>query len=319
VFDIAKGVLRIRANEPDRGRPTGLDAASDVELVLRRADRNAAYVHVMNLDGTGQRILVAPAEFTGVGSPEWSRDGKKLAFDAWRSIFGENFRLAHTLVCNADGTDLVDLGVAAMPTWSPEGRKIGYSSYEPNGVFMMNADGTKPELVDPEGWAIEWCPVGNRVAYTVHDSGAANVRVRDLASGKVHDLFDGRYFYIYYGMCWSPDGQWIALVGRRADASYELAIVHVDGYEKGFRVLAPTAESEGFRPLANPSWSPDSRQVLAALIKSSQPAALYTIDVENPHKIHRVPGQREDCAYGSPAWSPDGKKIIFCARKLPGE
>ena len=136
-----------------------------------------------------------------------------------------------------------------------------------------------------------------------------------MKTGKTRDLLDGRYFYIYYGMSWSPNGQWIALVGRKRDASYELAIVHVDGHKKGFRVLAPTGESKGFRPGTNPSWSPDGKQIVAALRPPKKSWALYTIDVDSPGQLRRIAGQREDRGYGNPACSPDGKKIVFCAKK----
>jgi len=317
VYRIAKGALTLRANEPGRGRPKDLDAPSDVKLLLRRADRSFSYMHVMDADGANQRILVEHPEFTTVGSPEWSRDGRRLVFDAWRSIYQEGSRQAHVLTCNADGSGLTDLGRGAMPSWSPDGKRIAYSSYDPRGVWTMNADGTDRKLIDAEGWAIEWCPVGNRVAYTTYDAGSANVRVRDLATGKARDLLGDRYFYIYYGMSWSPDGQWIALLGRKRDASYELAIVHVDGRKKGFRVLAPTGESKGFRPLANVCWNPDGRQVLVPLRKSSNPWALYTINVDAPHETRRLAGQSDDRAYDNPAWSPDGKKIAFRATKSP--
>ncbi|HLA85280.1 MAG TPA: hypothetical protein VJL29_10845 [Thermoguttaceae bacterium] len=315
IFKIEKGAMVIHANDPDKGRPVDFDAASDVALVLRRADRALSYVHVMDTDGGNQRILVESPEFTGVGSPEWSRDGRRLAYDGWRSLFGEDARLAHLLVCNADGTEWKDLGIGAMPTWSPDGKRIGFSCYEPRGVWTMKADGTDRKLIDAEGWAVEWRPTGDQVAYTVYDAGGSNVRVHDLKTGKTRDLLDGRYFYIYYGMAWSPDGQWIALVGRKEDASWELAIVHVEGHAKGFRVLVPTEGNDDFRPTTNPSWSPNGKQVLAALQKRRGSWALYAIDVNEPHAIRRIPGQREDRSYSSPAWSPEGKKIVFCAGK----
>jgi len=325
IFRIGKTTLRIHANEPQKGRPAGFDADCDVELVLQRADLNWNYVHVMDADGSNQRVLVTHPELTGVGSPEWSRDGKKLAYDAWHRIYGEHARYARCVVCNADGSDLKVLGTAAMPSWSPDARRIAFSSYSPPGVWTMNADGKDRKVIDSDGWAIEWCPVGDKVAYTVHDSpayysgsGGANIRLRDLKTDKIRDLLDDRYSHVFYGMAWSPDGRWICFLGRLQDRSNQLAIVHVEGYKKGFRVLVPTEKTKGTRAATNPSWSPDGKQVLAALrMPKKRTWKLYTIDIDDPHEIKRLPGQREDRSYGSPAWSPDGKKIIFCGRKMP--
>ena len=60
--------------------------------------------------------------------------------------------MSHLLTCQADGQGLKDLGTGAMPSWSPDGKRITFSCYDPRGVWTMNADGTSRELLDAEGW-----------------------------------------------------------------------------------------------------------------------------------------------------------------------
>ena len=138
-------------------------------------------LHVMDCDGRNLRPFVSHPEYTAHGSPAWNRDGNKLAFDAWRSRRGETYVDAHIFTCNADGSQLKDLGVGAMPSWSPDGSRFVFSSYSTRGVYLMNADGTGRRLLDADGWGGEWSPTADRIAYAAYSSGrSANVAVQEL-------------------------------------------------------------------------------------------------------------------------------------------
>ena len=70
----------------------------------------------INADGTGlMRFVDTPGETCG--SPDWSPDGKFVAFGAWR--VDQNLYNAHIFVIRADGTGRRDLGPGAMASWSP--------------------------------------------------------------------------------------------------------------------------------------------------------------------------------------------------------
>jgi uncharacterized protein (TIGR03067 family) len=310
--------LRICLNESSKGRPSAIPAkfgsGCDVDIRLKRADLQWSVLHVMDADGSHSHVLVTHPEYTSAGSPEWSWDSRKLAFDAWRSIRGETYLTPHILTCNADGTDLKELGVGAMPSWSPDGKRLTFSCYTPNNaVWTMNADGTERQLLDADGWGSEWCPKGDQIAYTVYDSGG-NIRVRDLGKGTSRDLLDDRYQQIEWGMAWSPDGQWLAFKGTTNDRKTEAAVVHVDGMKKGFRALLPQALPE-VKNIGQPlSWSSDSKQVLTTLKTQSGPAfQLYVIDADGKTPAKLLPGQKPERPYSNMAWSPDGKHIAYCA------
>lgn len=314
IYEVAKDKLRICLNDPGSGRPAKIPSEAgadcDVDLLLHRADRDWPVLHVLDADGGNARLLVSHPEFTEQGSPEWSLDGSKIAFDACRTIFGESWSMSHMLTCRADGQGLKDLGPGAMPSWSPDGKRITFSCYNPRGVWIMNADGTGRELLDAEGWGAEWCPKGNQIAYTLYTSGSANICVRDLAQGTSRDLLEARYRQIYWGMAWSPDGRWIAFKGVTPEKA-EVAVVHAEGQKKGFRVLVSEGTREVKYIMDNVSWSPDSQQVLTAFATQGNPARqLYVVDIEGKSPPKPLPKQQKGRSYFGVAWSFDGKHIL---------
>lgn len=271
-------------------------------------------IYVMNIDGTNRRRLASKPDFTALGSPDWSRDGKRMAYDTWRPAYGETYREAHVFVANADGSNCQDLGDGAMPSWSPDGKRLAMSRYSPNyGVWVMNADGSGKEQVDQSGWSIEWCPQGNRVAYTVYREGA-NILVRDLGKGEGRTLLDKTYRQIYWGMAWSPDGQWIAFKGITPENQAELAAVHVEGQAKGFKILLPKAMPEVKDILWASSWGGDGKRLIASLVgPKGGPRQLYFLDFAEKEPPQLVPGQDPAWANSETAWSADGKKLAFRA------
>ena len=67
---------------------------------------------VMNIDGTNEREIAGLPEDPQLGSPEWSPDGKRIAY----SVSGVSGGL---YVINTDGTNQDRLGSGDWPAWAP--------------------------------------------------------------------------------------------------------------------------------------------------------------------------------------------------------
>ena len=75
---------------------------------------------IMNVDGSDLRKLALnDSEITSPGSPDWSPDGKQIAFD--------QFSTSSIYLVNADGTGLKKIGSGVMPTFSPDGKRLAFS------------------------------------------------------------------------------------------------------------------------------------------------------------------------------------------------
>ena len=105
-----------------------------------RADDAAWSIYVMQTNGSGVQKVVRAEEFRAHGSPRWSHDGKRLAFDA----SGGPNRARKFFVVNVDGSGLKELGDHATPDWSPDDKQLIYLSFggtSTAGTWVQNLDG----------------------------------------------------------------------------------------------------------------------------------------------------------------------------------
>jgi Tol biopolymer transport system component len=117
-------------------------------------------LYVMNRDGTGQRPLLDFSAKRSINNANWSPDGRRLVFELITgrpSGRSAGDRQSDIAVIDADGTGLRRLTRTAAfethPVWSPDGRRIAFTSdrhakgkeLEPLGpafeLYTMRADG----------------------------------------------------------------------------------------------------------------------------------------------------------------------------------
>ena len=158
--------------EADGGNPRNLtnhdaedrspDWSPDGKQIAFASDRNRDWefennvignweVFVMNADGTN--LINLTNHLATDDSPDWSPDGKRIAFISNRDENSEVY------VMNADGTNPINLtnhpAADSSPTWSPEGLRIAFSTNRDGDweVYVMNADGTNPiNLTNHPAW-----------------------------------------------------------------------------------------------------------------------------------------------------------------------
>jgi uncharacterized protein (TIGR03067 family) len=313
IYKLDGDKLLIRINDAGAGRPKDFDAkVNNIAMQLRRFQ--GVPLVLMNADGSNRRPFAVMSDYTSCGSPRWSRDGRKLVFDGWRSWTGQDYYQSHVFVINADGSAPKDLGDGSLPSMSPDGKQIAYIRFGANfGVWTMNADGTNKESIHERGGSVDWSTKKAELVYSTNDNDGGNLCVRDLNTQETRTLLEKKYQQIHWGLSWSPDGEWIAFQGILPSGRSEAAIVHAEGQAKGYRVLLSEEKTPDLKKIDGYfSWRPDGKQLLVALkMGNDVNKQLYCVDLDGKSRPRKLAGQDEGRTNFIPAWSPDGKTIVY--------
>jgi Tol biopolymer transport system component len=186
-------------------------------------------IFVMNADGSDARRLVG-VDQQASPSPNaplrWSPDGSKLLYYSVREVcdlveelgdVGDKpgcikaSSVAETYVVDVATGALtrvsIDTGVAPWPVWSPDGKRIAFtSSREGNDdVYVMNPDGSNVKRLTnhPEGdqWP-SWSPDGKRIAFQSYRDGNWEIYVMNADGSKQTNV--SRNAAADWEPAWSP-------------------------------------------------------------------------------------------------------------------
>jgi len=194
-------------------------------------------------------------------SPEWSPDGKKIAFasnrDGAKNIY----------VMNADGSDVVRLTNGSVgdeaPVWSPDGTRILFGSMRDGNleIYIMNSDGSEQKRLTfnsvVDSGPAQFSPDGQKIVFS--RSGAIegdayynfDIYTMNIDGSDVRQLtFDPEYDA---GPHWSPDGSKIAFVSGR-EKNFDVFVMNADGTDE----INLTKDRENDSPNG---WTPDSKQI----------------------------------------------------------
>lgn len=265
------------------------------------AQQNRA-LYAVDEDGTNLRELAQIPEYPKINSPDIARDGKWMALDGWKEDEGPQD--AHLLFINLETREVRDLGPGAMPNWSPDGKWFVYSHYQPRGVSVKSFDGLQTQLIDEDGWGIQWAPDGMKCVYTTRESGGAQLVIYEFVGRSRRHVFpqnDIPYSSIYWNSEWSPDSKQICFKGRRRDGGEDIAIVDVE--DGRVEVLC-----DGSRFDQDFGWHPDGSRITLP----GRDGQLYVVDAADGSQEPRLlPGQPADHRNSGNCWTPDGKSLIF--------
>ena len=222
----------------------------------------------------GGRPTQLTASEKPASDPQWSPDGRRIAFVRDRAIW----------VVEADGSREVSVSRHpagdSRPRWSPDGRRIAFISRRRGwsqiwlidapvprrGRPSKNPRPPEPRVVTESGLDVDsfaWSPDGSRIALVAQPpvgppSPASNrhrVSIADLASGERRVLGDGAW---ETGVGWLPDGSLLFI--SDADGWFQVVRGSVDGTERvvltsGAREHGEPDGGYGYVPLPSPDGS----------------------------------------------------------------
>jgi hypothetical protein len=153
-------------------------------------------IATVNVDGSGFTNVATPSGTGCVGSPAWSPDGSKIAYDA----FGTADSSSDTpglWVQNLDGSGAIRLtttGIAGPPTWSPDGSEIAFTQNEQLYTVPSSGGAVRLRASVESGHYLqqpEWSPNGSTIEFqnVPHDLGVTAVMALNVLNDSVSTLF----------------------------------------------------------------------------------------------------------------------------------
>ncbi|GMR18935.1 MAG: hypothetical protein BMS9Abin34_057 [Patescibacteria group bacterium] len=254
------------------------------------ADLFSAEVGVMNIDGTGRKLLTGPdGNIDAV--PVWSPDGTKILFASSRGTPAGKLNL-DLYIMNSAGKSVRKLTatpevIEADPHWI--GKKIAFARLvlgeNQQAIWMMDSDGRDAKQVTFPSF-----PNRSKAPFGFGD-------------------FDPKI---------SPDGKKIASYRHLDDnlkvaglliGNYDLFIINTDGTER--KVLTNTPSIAEIMP----TWSPDGKKLAFwVLWKKGMGLRIINADGTGEREVQIDLGQ--DVGAEMPSWFPDGQRLIFSAQKF---
>ncbi|MCZ7380861.1 MAG: DPP IV N-terminal domain-containing protein [Candidatus Methanoperedens sp.] len=261
-------------------------------------------------DANNQVIVesITQLTFNGTGGyrPDWSPDGKKIAFPRNGTIW----------IINSDGTDMKQLtsniGFNDFPKWSHDGKKFLFTSRRndiidgnyPYEVWLMNSDGSDQKFFW-QGLGASWTPE-DRISFLGGNSKGDFVLITvNLNYTDKKEIFSKPFNFEMPS--WSPDGTKIAFADNRS-GNWNIYVINADGSNE--QQLTEDMVDEWW-----PSWNPDGTKIVYNKFVrkhfDENGREDYDIMAMNNDGSNKIRLNKEDGFQLFPSWSPDGNKIVF--------
>ncbi len=263
---------------------------------------------VLVIDLSVFQAIASPIEGLSVGNKvSWDARGERIVFSGAGPLQLEVGTTLFILDITRDSLQPVHLDLVGTigwwyPDWSPDGERIAFSQTgSPDRMHIVMVGEREPRFVT-YGTEASWSPDGRRLAFVL--------RWEHMVYGDLYvvDASGENLTQLTTGMAvsspdWSPNGEWIAFVGRQVQETDEKG-------DKGIFLIRPdgsdlTLLEPGLVPAV--SWTPDGCcLVFAAPAPDSQRNTLYLLSVQDGRRqeVQGLPGTL-DYFYG--AFQPIGR------------
>lgn len=267
-------------------------------------------IYIVGLDGTGLTQLTNLDG--GACQPAWSPDGLKLAFTSpcrGRGDFSNNLYTDSSLfLMNADGTGITQLtnvpGADFEPAWSPDGRKIAFTSIRDGSkqIYVIDIDSLVPTRLtalvsNVENSQPAWSPDGAQIVYLVKRVGTYQVwLMSSTGQDNVQLVRSGQSLWDFLPT-WSRDGNVILFSQRRDETNPRPWLMSVQLSDGGTAARL----SNFLTPVEDVEYSPDGLWLVSEGMDNDGNRDIYFMTITGGNRTRLT----NDAAIEfDPAWRP---------------
>ncbi len=244
---------------------TGIRGAFDTRIayVVKQGEGKARrfLLNVADSDGYNEQTVLRSYE--AIMSPDWSPDGRKLAYVSFEN--GRSEIYVQNLYTGQRERVASFKGINGAPAWSPDGRKLAFTTSKDGNAELYILDLATRRLqrlthnsaIDTEPC---WAPNGRSIYFTSDRRGKPQIFQVFLDTGETRRVtFEGRYNAT---PTLTPDGRYLAMVTSVPGEGFHIGLL--DLYSNTFRILTNTFLDE------SPSFAPNGEMLIYAMNKDNR-------------------------------------------------
>ncbi|MDA2929196.1 tetratricopeptide repeat protein [Acidobacteria bacterium AH-259-O06] len=314
--------------KPDIGSVSSLGLTASGALHIFK-DTSTQALHVAPIDLDAGKLLGGPVvQSYRSARPDWSRDGKYLAYRSTGSN-GINFLSIRSVESGQVRELRTALHYFNEPRWSPDARWLvtgGRDFKGRSGIYRIDAETGAVSFITPSGPAtrVEVSPDGKKIYYPDPVKRDRYIE-RDLASEETRGVFRTPAQSERGRVELSPDGRYaVTIIMEAAAETSTVLLIPIAGGE--LRELLRVSLPESFAPGGRMSWTPNSRAVIVTKEIGAQ--TLFSDAHVDRKELWLVPigdGEARKLHIDVDDWNggirlhPNGQQIAFFAGKQSQE
>jgi Tol biopolymer transport system component len=300
--------------------PVGITSTGALYYSLRIEGND---VYTADIDSISGELLSSPKlateRFLGSNTnPEWSPDGKYLAYLSPRNL--RDLVVVQTMSTGEEREFHSLRRIGYELKWSPDGRSLLASAYDSKGrrgihkIDVQTGVGTSlVPNVNTSNYgiiSIGWFPHDNSIFYVTPEKENRLIR-KNLDTGEEQELF--KFTQNLYYVAISPDGKQFAFYQVDDKANTRSILIVPASGGKPRELLKIKQEDNLTAPPTGITWTPDGHYLIfGRTSESGEKIDLWRISVEggDPEKLGSLMSGVHELSV-----HPDGKRIAFSVRQ----